>query len=274
MNQACSIDNDCCEELKCSNYKCVLACPNGKVVDTLDECPEVVSRVIDGDTLELQTGERVRLMGINAPESGQNCYSEAANRLRLLVEGKEVRLEKDVTDKDQYGRLLRYVFIDGTFVNLLLVREGYANAYIVSPDVKYSANMTQAEGLAKQESGCLWQKSINYSDCISISNFHYDAAGNDNYNLNDEYVVFRNNCDSPVNMTGWTVKDAITHIYYFPTFVLNPRMSVTLYTGAGVDSSTKLYWGEYSQAVWNNDGDTLYLRDPEGDLVLVYSYGN
>lgn len=270
-------------------------CLNGNLVDkaSICGCPDLyvqsgescilqnrttqlVYRVIDGDTIELQSGERVRLIGINTPESGQKCYTEATNRLKDLVEAKEIRLEKDVTDKDQYGRLLRYVFVDGSFVNLLLVREGYANVYTVSPDVKYSTNITQAEGLAKQENGCLWQKSINYSDCINISNFHYDAAGNDNYNLNDEYVTFRNNCGFPVNMTGWTVKDAATHIYYFQNFALNPQAYVTLYTGAGADSSARLYWGKHDQAIWNNlpTGDTLYLRDSEGNLVLVYSYGS
>lgn len=239
-----------------------------------DKTTQLVYRVIDGDTIELQSGERIRLIGINAPESGQKCYAEATSKLRYLVEAKEVRLEKDVTDKDQYGRLLRYVFVDGSFVNLLLVREGYANAYIVSPDVRYSTNITQAEELAKQENGCLWQRAINYSDCINISNFHYDAAGNDNDNLNDEYVTFRNNCDFPINMTGWTVKDAATHIYYFQNFALNPQAYVTLYTGAGSDSSTRLYWGMRDQAVWNNPGDTLYLRDSEGKLVLIYSYGS
>lgn len=304
-NPLCSSDYQCvnnqCVPMTCSDGTIYGACSSNKpkycsggtLIDKASTCgcpdlyvqsgescilqnrtTQLVYRVIDGDTIELQSGERIRLIGINAPESGQKCYAEATSRLSSLVGAKEIRLERDVTDKDQYGRLLRYVFIDGSFVNLLLVREGYANAYIVSPDVKYSTNITQAEELAKQENGCLWQKSINYSDCINISNFHYDAAGNDNYNLNDEYVTLRNNCGFPVNMAAWTIKDAATHIYYFQNFALNPQAYVTLYTGTGTDSSTKLYWGMHDQAVWNNPGDTLYLRDSGGELVLVYSYGS
>jgi len=81
----------------------------------------VVARVIGGDTIELKGGKRVRLLGIDATEKGQYYHDEAANRLKQLVEGKKVVLEKDVTDRDRYGRLLRYVYVDGIFVNLEMV---------------------------------------------------------------------------------------------------------------------------------------------------------
>ena len=71
----------------------------------------VVSRVIDGDTVELIDGERVRLIGIDTPEKGNKCYKESAIRLSELVEGKDVILERDVEDKDRYGRLLRFIFL-------------------------------------------------------------------------------------------------------------------------------------------------------------------
>ncbi|MDI6885900.1 MAG: thermonuclease family protein [archaeon] len=75
----------------------------------------------------MQNGDKVRLLGINTPEKGQPYYEEATNRLKELIEGKTVTLEKDIEDKDQYERLLRYIYIDDTFVNLEMVREGYAN---------------------------------------------------------------------------------------------------------------------------------------------------
>ena len=106
---------------------------------------------------------------------------------------------------------------------------------------------------------------------IVISYVHYDAAGNDHYNLNDEYVVIWNRGSSPVDMTGWKLKDRAGHTFTFPSFVLGPNKKVTIYTGSGTNTSTKLYWGR-NRAVWNNDGDTAYLYDSNGNLIDIYSW--
>jgi endonuclease YncB( thermonuclease family) len=244
--------------------------PTPEIVQPPEEY--IVSYVIDGDTLVLTNGERVRLIGINAPESGQSCYLESKNKLGELVDSNEVTLEKDVSDKDMYGRLLRYVYVDSLFVNLEMVRLGYATAYEYSPDTKYFVQVANAENEAKtNQYGCLWKPSEK-EECITIINFHYDAEGDDNYNLNDEYVTFKNSCSYPINMVSWTVKDEATHIYTFPAFSLGSEKIVTLYSGMGSNTATELYWGRSYGAVWNNDGDTLYLRDSNGNLVLSYSY--
>lgn len=119
----------------------------------------IVARVIDGDTFELITGERVRLIGIDTTEKGEKCYQEAKDRLRELVEGKDIILEKDATDKDRYGRLLRYVYLDDTFINWLLVREGLARMDTIEPNTKYTQEFEQAFLLARNEDGCLWKTS-------------------------------------------------------------------------------------------------------------------
>ena len=248
---------------------------------TLSPAPEItsaiVSRIIDGDTIELQNGERVRLLGINTPEKGQPYYEEATNRLKELIEGKTVTLEKDAGDKDQYGRLLRHIYIDDTFVNLEMVREGYANVYIIAPNVKYSSEFEKEEEEAKIAERGIWQPSEGgLSKCTGILYFQWNAEGNDCYNLNDEYVTFKNTCSQPIDMTGWTVKDEANHIYTFPDFNLAGSATVTLYTGAGIDTKAELYWnssGLQCNAIWNNDGDTLYLRDISGNLVISYNYG-
>ena len=243
-----------------------------------------VSKVIDGDTIELKTGERVRLLGINTPEMGQPCYEEATNRLKELIEGKQIRLESDVVDKDQYERLLRHVFIDNTFVNLVMVREGYAHVYIVQPNVNYENEMYDAQTSAIHEGGCMWKKpttedgeNICDNRCIGIDYFHWNAEGNDCDNLNDEYVRFKNNCSYSCDMTGWTIKDESSRDpYTFPSFVLESEAMVTLYTGCGSNTDVELYWcssGNSCNAVWNNNGkDTLYLRNSKGNLVLSHTY--
>lgn len=116
----------------------------------------LVIRVIDGDTIELQDGSRVRYLGIDTPETGEYYYSEATARNKELVEGKVVYIQKGKRDRDEYDRLLRYVYIDGVFVNAELVAQGYARAYIFDPDERYSQVLVQLEQYAKMKKRGLW----------------------------------------------------------------------------------------------------------------------
>lgn len=122
----------------------------------------LVASVIDGDTIKLANGQTVRYIGIDAPEvhhpkKSQQCFSQqATQKNRQLVEGKHVRLEKDVSDKDKYRRLLRYVYVDDMFINDILVREGYAHAYPWPPDVAHRDQLRQAQNGAKTGQKGLW----------------------------------------------------------------------------------------------------------------------
>ena len=117
----------------------------------------VVERVIDGDTLVLVGGERVRLIGIDTPEKGMPCSQEAKKRLEQLVLGKHVLLAKDVSERDKYGRLVRYVYSKRVFVNLAIVEEGFATSYEFEPDTLKSEVFKEAENMAKENGGCLWK---------------------------------------------------------------------------------------------------------------------
>ena len=122
----------------------------------------LVTRVIDGDTIQIEGGAKVRYIGIDTPETvdprtSVQCFGkEAAAKNRGLVEGKRVRFEKDVSETDKYGRLLRYVFIGETFVNETLVREGYAFSSPYPPDVKYQDVFDKAAKFAKANDKGLW----------------------------------------------------------------------------------------------------------------------
>ncbi len=122
--------------------------------DTIEK--ELVVGVIDGDTIELQDGSRVRYLGIDTPETGEPYYSEATARNKELVEGKVVYLQKGKRDRDEYDRLLRYVYVDGVFVNAELVAQGYATAYIFDPDERYSQVLVQLEQYAKMRGKGIW----------------------------------------------------------------------------------------------------------------------
>lgn len=116
----------------------------------------LVVRVIDGDTIELQDGRRVRYLGIDTPELGEYYATEATGKNRELVEGKIIDLQSGKRDQDEYGRLLRYIYVDGVFVNAELVAQGYAKAYIFDPDERYSQVLVQLEQYAKMKNQGLW----------------------------------------------------------------------------------------------------------------------
>ena len=94
----------------------------------------LVTRIVDGDTLELGNGETVRLVGIDTPEVGQCGYDAASVALGRLVAGRQVRLGRSDEDRDHYGRLLRYVDVGSTDAGLRLIRSGLAIARYDSRD--------------------------------------------------------------------------------------------------------------------------------------------
>lgn len=126
-----------------------------------------VSKVIDGDTIELENGERLRYIGIDTPESKDprkpvQCFAEqASERNRKLVEGKLIKFYKDVNQRDKYNRLLGYVYLeDGTFINLELVKTGYAFSYPYTPDISKQEQFNESQSLAMSNKIGLWK------DCI------------------------------------------------------------------------------------------------------------
>ncbi len=123
----------------------------------------IVEKVIDGDTILLSDGQKLRYIGIDTPETKDprkpvGCFGDiASDKNKELVEGKEVRLEKDVSETDRYGRLLRYVWVGEIFVNQYLVRNGYAKAASFPPDIKYQNLFKDAENYARENNLGLWR---------------------------------------------------------------------------------------------------------------------
>ena len=116
-----------------------------------------VDTIINGDTFKLTDGQLVRLIGIEAPKTGETCSAQSTERLSSLIEGETIYLEKDVSETDSNDRLLRYTYVNGIFVNYRLVYDGYAYADISYPDTKYSSELADAEEKAQSHNrGCLW----------------------------------------------------------------------------------------------------------------------
>ncbi len=121
---------------------------------------EDISEIIDGDTFKTEHGETVRLLGINAPEMGSQGGQIAKDFLTLLIMNRAVRLEKDATDKDDYGRSLRYVYAGDLFVNAELVRMGFAETRFYAPDTAHKTELEELEKTAVRNRRGLWAFSV------------------------------------------------------------------------------------------------------------------
>ena len=117
--------------------------------------------MIDGDTIIVEGGFRVRYIGIDTPEVYPEVEAfgiEAWEANRRLVEGKEVRLERDVSETDKYDRLLRYVYVDEVMVNAELVKQGLARAKAYPPDTRYQDYLAEMEAEARGAGRGIWAK--------------------------------------------------------------------------------------------------------------------
>ena len=115
-----------------------------------------VVRVIDGDTVELAGGDRLRYIGIDTPERDEPFYNEATDHNADLVGGRGVRLGMDVSETDRFGRLLRFVYADDILVNAELVREGWARAVRFEPDVAHAECYAALEREAREARRGIW----------------------------------------------------------------------------------------------------------------------
>ena len=135
-----------------------------------------VQRVVDGDTIKLSDGQRVRLIGVDTPElhysnklvkdaqrSGvdmaaiQELGQKASDFTKSLVDGKSVRLEYDITKKDKYGRTLAYIYLeDGTFVNAKILEDGFGQIMTIPPNVKYADYFLKLQREARKNGKGLW----------------------------------------------------------------------------------------------------------------------
>jgi micrococcal nuclease len=244
-----------------------------------------VTSVVDGDTLVISDGhertETVRLIGINTPEEGECWAAEAKHAMVDQVGGGPVWLERDVSDRDRYGRLLRYVSdASRRDVGGLLIDDGHAIARAYPPDTSRDGDYRVRQRIAQEAGRGAWASdacgptpSGGVDGSAIRVDIHPDAVGDDSRNLNDEWVRFTNVGQRPLDLGGWMVRDeSSSHRYRFEGLVLRPGTDVTLRSGCGTDTDTQRYWCVTGSAVWNNGGDTVFLLDPSGNIVTFLGY--
>lgn len=218
----------------------------------------VVERIVDGDTAIIN-GTSVRLLGINTPERGEKYYDEAKKFLEKVILNQTIELRFGKDREDKYGRTLAYLFYKGQNVNKELVDEGYANFYFPSGKDNYYDSFVKAWEHCIQEGKFLCEASEE--KCIELESFNYKK----------EVIVLRNKCSEEINLEGWEIKDEGRKHFVFSNFILAGGERVSIIVGEGENTDDKLYWVGQDY-VWTDTGDTLFLRDREGKLVLYYSY--
>lgn len=210
----------------------------------------IIGRVIDGDTLELKDGRTLRLLNINAPEK-INPLSKQSTALVKLFENSSIDIE--ITGKDIYNRYLARIYTP-VYLNLELVKQGLASKFLVQDtELKVFAD---AEASAIKDSRGIWHKS-QYYNCFSSE-----------INEKEEKVIIKNKC-SPIDISEWILKDESRKEYLFNTTISD---EIILYSGIGKDSDYILFWNSKTN-IWNNNRDSLYLFDKEGNLALYQTYG-
>jgi len=209
--------------------------------------PVLISRVIDGDTLESSEGIILRLVNINTPEKNQPNSNLSRNYLLSL--NKEMMA--DYMGIDKYGRQLARLYSDG-YINLKMVELGYSSKFLVQDDEK--SLFAKAEAEAVKSGLGIWEHS-DYYGCFSTE-----------IDKKNEVVEFIVKC--PVSMDGWFVKDESRKRFIFNNFTSGSYF--ILNSGNGINSENTLYWN--SESVWNDDSDALYLFDHEWKIAHYESY--
>ena len=210
----------------------------------------IVARVIDGDTIELDDGRKVRLQNINAPEKNEPGYELSINHLKLL-ENQTIELE--ILGTDRYYRTLARVY-SPNYLNLELVNLGLVKkAWVQKSELK---EFSKAEENAVKNFRGIWGKS-EYYGCFKSD-----------IDEKSELVILTNICN-PINIKDWTLKDESRRVY---KFLSSSQTKIRIHSSQGQDNETDIFWNEKTN-IWNNDRDTLYLFDKDSNIVHYNSYG-
>jgi endonuclease YncB( thermonuclease family) len=241
-----------------------------------------VSNVVDGDTIDVSidgVSFRVHYIGVDAPEVGEPYSSQAVGQNAELVHGTTVTLVKDASHTDEEGSLLRFVVSGNQFVNYELVRQGFAIASTIPPDVACSAILEEAQNMAVRERVGLWAgmptplspthtPASTANIQITLIRFDGTVPGAES----DEFVQITNQGSTAVNLQGWRLNAGEPEQdFYFPDFLLDPELSCRLYTNEDHPEYCGMSFG-IDREIWNNGGDCGYLYNDEGAQVSKYCY--
>jgi hypothetical protein len=234
----------------------------------------VVSRVVDGDTIDVTTDGgslTVRLVTTNSPEQGECLADRALDHLVDTLEGVGVTLE--IVGTDQFGRTLAHVFEGSRHLNLEMVELGLSLASTPDTGDSHGSAILKAERQAYETGTGLWAATACGRSgplpriVIDIGESSPDPPGTDEEHLVLEAIVIVNEDAVAADLSGWILRDESSrHRFTFPDgIVLGPGERMTI-------NSADSGWFPGDGAVWNNDGDLVVLQDPTGTVAARWRY--
>jgi len=228
--------------------------------------------VYDGDTMTLESGDRIRLRWVNTPElRPQEDYGiEAREAAKALVIGKTAALVFGPVKRDGYGRLIAGIEVDGTDLSTLLLEQGLGHLFLIPPDDTDHTERRAAQTRARAAGRGIWSTD-RYKGLLHITSFHANAPGDDRANVNGEYLRICNVSDRPVDLDGFRITEQSGQSWLLPPLLVPPGHTFKLHSGKGVnqsDTSSQLavYLGS-DTPIWNNTRDRATLYDRHGRVI-------
>jgi endonuclease YncB( thermonuclease family) len=209
-----------------------------------------ISRIIDGDTIELSDGRKIRLSNVNSPEKGDNGYNISVDYLKKF-EGEEAEIE--IMGIDRYGRNLARIY-GPEYINLELIKSGFSLKFLVDKSELEIFNNAERDAIDRERG--IWKKSPHFN-CLDVD-----------IDFIEEVIEILNKCDL-INIGEWVLRDESRKNYKFKERKIG---KLTFHTWKGNDNSSDVFWN-FEDNVWNNDRDSLYIFDENWRIVYYESYG-
>jgi len=237
--------------------------------------PAAVARHVDGDTFEvaiadpphgMRTVETVRLMGIDTPEMDEPRGAEALDHVIRTVGTEPVYLAFDFRRRDQFDRLLAFVYLpDGTLLNAELIETGLAVVYRGDDLMYFLPQFEDLERAARSRELGVWEgKAAAGVIFVDIRN-----------QSRDEHVLLRNDGSATVDISGWRIHDDDGDVLMIPVGVrLAPGETLAVGSGTGCVDTHHPCLPVSTKNIWGNPGDVACLKDRSGTLIDSDAYGN
>jgi len=221
-----------------------------------------VVSVVDGDTIKVMmdnTLYSVRYIGIDTPESTTQIEpfgKEASEKNAALVSGQEVTMYRDVSETDQFDRILRFIFVGDTFINYELVKQGYATAFRYEPDVSCADLMAQAEVDARAVGFGMWSaqatfESTSPGETLVITTVNKEA----------EFVDIQNKSNASIDLYGWRLVSEKGSQTCSLSGAIQPNDTLRIYAQTGENG----FNCNFSKSIWNNsEPDPAVLYNAQG----------
>ena len=246
-----------------------------------------IASVPDGDTVEVQLDNElmtIKYTGIQAPELTEalGAFSRDANF--KLVAGEELLLIKDDSIEDQPDNLFRYVFVGDIFVNYYMLQNGYARTSADATITNCSAEFTQAEQSAREESKGIWAIEPSQPEPTQTEPVESTVEGNEleiseiqavgvvNESEPDEYVEIHKIMEQIVTLEGWQLHNEDEVVFVFPYYAMRPGQLCRVYTNEDHAEWCGFNVKQADSGIWRNDTDCVYLYNQAGELVAQECY--